>query len=137
MVSDGHHVGSHTWSHANLTSLDRAGVISQMQQVEDALMNILGVYPVYMRPPFLEVGGVTLEVLAEMEYYVITEDIDTEDWQNTSPTLIPASLTNYENGIAAGGSLSLSHDPLENTANWLVGQIVSYLDSQGLKCMSS
>jgi peptidoglycan/xylan/chitin deacetylase (PgdA/CDA1 family) len=136
MYTSGHHVASHTWTHANLSALDRAGVISEMQQIEDAFMNILNVYPAYMRPPYLEVGGVSLEVLTEMEYYVVTEDVDSLDWENLTPQTIPISLNTYETEIGAGGTLSLTHDPLNNTANWLIGQIVTYLNSKGLKCKS-
>ena len=51
MVNEGHQVGSHTWAHADLATLDAAGVTSQMTQLEDALMSIIGKFPTYMRPP--------------------------------------------------------------------------------------
>ncbi|KAK3806779.1 MAG: hypothetical protein J3Q66DRAFT_358456 [Benniella sp.] len=48
----GHQIASHTWSHPMLTTLTADAIALQMTRVEDALRDILGVVPRYMRPPF-------------------------------------------------------------------------------------
>jgi peptidoglycan/xylan/chitin deacetylase (PgdA/CDA1 family) len=105
-----------------------------MTQVEDALLSILGFFPFYMRPPYLATDSASLATLAALKYVVISVDIDTLDWQNTSPTLIQQSITNYKNGLDQGGTISLEHDPLVNTANTLVPGILQELANRGLKC---
>jgi len=106
-----------------------------MTKLEDAFVNILGFFPYYMRPPYLAYNDDMLALMTSLEYHVISIDIDTEDWENLTPQTIPNAYTNYVNGIAAGGTISLSHDPLNNTANYLAGKIIDYLNANNLKCM--
>jgi peptidoglycan/xylan/chitin deacetylase (PgdA/CDA1 family) len=105
-----------------------------MVQLEQSLTTILGYYSTYMRPPYLETNAQVLSTLASLGYHVIQIDIDTEDWQNTTPELIGNAVTNYQNGINNGGTISLSHDPLVNTANTLVQAMIDYVNQKGLKC---
>ncbi|KAF9257671.1 hypothetical protein L218DRAFT_1016055 [Marasmius fiardii PR-910] len=46
----GHQIGSHTWSHADLTTLSNDQILDGMYRVEEALAKILGVLPGFMRP---------------------------------------------------------------------------------------
>jgi hypothetical protein len=39
-----------SWSHADLTELDDAGIASEMGQLEVAFQDIIGKIPTYMRP---------------------------------------------------------------------------------------
>ena len=48
----GHMIGSHTWSHADLSTLSTAQIQDGMYRVEEALSRILGIKPAFMRPPF-------------------------------------------------------------------------------------
>jgi hypothetical protein len=50
MISGNHQVCSHTWSHADLTTLTDAGIAQEMQELEVAFNNIIGKIPTYMRP---------------------------------------------------------------------------------------
>lgn len=71
MISDGHQVGSHTWSHADLATLDAAGITSQMTQLETALNSIIGKTPTYMRPPYFSTNALALQTLGGLGYHVI------------------------------------------------------------------
>jgi peptidoglycan/xylan/chitin deacetylase (PgdA/CDA1 family) len=117
-----------------LTTLSVEAASKEMTDLETAFVNILGYFPYYMRPPYLSTSAQMLALMEELEYVVISVNIDTEDWENLTPQSIPQSYTNYVNGIAAGGTISLSHDPLNNTANYLAGKIIDYLNANGLKC---
>jgi peptidoglycan/xylan/chitin deacetylase (PgdA/CDA1 family) len=107
-----------------------------MTMMETAYLNILGFFPYYMRPPFLSTNALSLSVLSTLKYVVIEVDIDTQDWQNTDVSLEPYSFANYTTGFAAGGRLSLSHDPYTTTVNGYIPELLSWLAGQGLKCMS-
>jgi peptidoglycan/xylan/chitin deacetylase (PgdA/CDA1 family) len=65
-VNEGHQVGSHTWDHADLTTLTNAQIVSEMTQIEVALYNILGYFPRYMRPPYLATNANVLSILGNM-----------------------------------------------------------------------
>ncbi|TFK36747.1 carbohydrate esterase family 4 protein [Crucibulum laeve] len=50
--SMGHQIGSHTWSHLDLTTLTWDQIHDEMWRVEQALQRIIGVTPAFMRPPY-------------------------------------------------------------------------------------
>ena len=49
MIADGHQVASHTWSHADLSTLSDADRTTEMVKNEMAIRNIIGKFPTYMR----------------------------------------------------------------------------------------
>jgi peptidoglycan/xylan/chitin deacetylase (PgdA/CDA1 family) len=93
-----------------------------------------GYAPTYLRPPYLATNPFSLDILGQLGLHVVSIDIDTLDYNNNNADNISVALTNYKNGIAKGGSISLSHDPLKYTATVLAQNIVDYLNSAGLKC---
>lgn len=66
-------------------SMSASQITQEMQKVEQALVNIVGIKPAYMRPPYLETGGQFLPTLKGLGYKVITDDVDSGDWNNQSP----------------------------------------------------
>ena len=64
--ASGHQIASHTWSHANLGNANQGKIQSEMAQLEQAMVNIFGKKPAYMRPPFLGTGPGMLQTLAGM-----------------------------------------------------------------------
>jgi hypothetical protein len=86
-----------------------------------------------MRPPFLSTNAGVLSTLGGMGYTVIQVDIDTQDWQNTQVSQEPLSFANYTQGFAAGGRLSLSHDPYSTTVDGYIPELLTWLQGQGLK----
>lgn len=133
MIDEGHQIGSHTWDHGDLATMDSAAVVQEMTLLEDALVGILGYYPQYMRPPYFSYNDETLATLASLEYHVIDADIDTLDWQYNTPDTSGESFSIYENGLAAGGTISLMHDVHETTVSTLVPAVVNLLQQKGLK----
>ena len=105
-----------------------------MTQLEGALQDILGYFPQYMRPPYFSYNEGTLQTLGSMGYHVIQCDIDSQDWQNTSPDLVGNSLSIYADGLNSGGSLSLMHDIHQTTVQDLVPRVLNLLRERGLKC---
>ncbi|EYE99922.1 chitin deacetylase [Aspergillus ruber CBS 135680] len=132
MHSEGHQIASHTWSHPYLTSLDYNGVVSQMTQLEDALQNIVGVKPAYMRPPYLATNDVALGALGDLGYHVISCSIDTKDYENDDPSLIANSVNKFNGELNAGGSIVLSHDVHEQTVYTLAQAMLDEINARGL-----
>lgn len=121
-------------NHADLGALDDGGVRAEMTQLESALLDILGYFPQYMRPPYFSYHEGTLQTLGSMGYHVIQCDIDSQDWQHQTPDTIGASFAEYEAGLNSGGSLSLMHDVHQTTVQYLVPQVLNLLSERGLRC---
>jgi hypothetical protein len=119
-----------------LTTLSAAAVTTEMTQLETAFMTILGKTPTYMRPPFFAYNNAVLAQLKTMQYHVIICDIDTLDWQNDTPQTIGQSVTLYQQGIAAGGTISLSHDVYQTTGVTLVAAMLKAIKDAGKTCKS-
>ncbi|KAF8985079.1 hypothetical protein BGZ46_006041 [Entomortierella lignicola] len=117
---DGHQIGSHTWDHKDLTSLNHTDALAEMTMLEDAFRGIIGVRPTYMRPPFGSVNAPVLEMLGERNYTAVTWDTDTMDWAH--PTDFQASYSVYQSllnntdGINQPGHIVLQHEVNQVTA---------------------
>lgn len=136
MVADGHQVGSHTWSHVNMSATSAEDLVDQFFLVEYALDSILGDHTLFLRPPYIETGGFAVPVLQQMGYYIINIDIDTLDWQYGPEGEIATSEQLYSDGVNGGGSLSLEHDVHEETADYLVPYIINFLATKNLKSVT-
>lgn len=67
----GHHIGSHTWSHADLAELGTKGRRLEMDRLQDALSDIIGFEPIYMRPPYFSCPSACLRDMADFGYHVV------------------------------------------------------------------
>jgi peptidoglycan-N-acetylglucosamine deacetylase len=112
--------------------LDYDGIVSEMGQLATALKSIIGVSPTYMRPPYFVTNAAVLETLGGLGYHVIEADIDTKDYENDSEALIQNAVNTFDAGIDAGGSIELSHDVHQWTANVLVQAMIDKVKSKGL-----
>lgn len=73
----GHHIGSHTWSHADLETLTRDERWQQMEQLQETLADILGVSPTYMRPPYFSCQTDCLQDMADFGFQVVSYEDNT------------------------------------------------------------
>ncbi|KAI9791858.1 MAG: hypothetical protein M1816_003403 [Peltula sp. TS41687] len=136
MIRENHQIGSHTWAHADLATLDRDGIVDQMNLLESALQQIIGYFPTYMRPPYFSTNDLVLETMAELDYHVINADIDTLDWANDSEGAIQTSVQRFKDGLNAGGSISLEHDVHQWTAQVLVQAEIDEIKRRGLRAVT-
>jgi len=113
-----------------LTTLSVDGMTAEMTQLEDALVDIIGEYATYMRPPYLSTNPTVLSTLADLGYHVISTDIDTLDYNLQAE--IAAAAANFEAGLDAGGSISLAHDVHENTVQQLIPLMIEAVNARGL-----
>ncbi|KAJ4361766.1 hypothetical protein N0V83_010706 [Neocucurbitaria cava] len=131
----GHQIASHTWSHPqNFGSLSTADLTTQMQRVEQALINIIGVAPTYMRPPYLATGGNVLPTMKTLGYRVITDDIDTGDWNNQTPAQSEAKFT--QAGAGGNGHIPLMHETYASTVDTLTPWLINWAKNNGLKLVT-
>jgi len=89
MVNEGHEVASHTYTHADLTTLSENGIKEEITELEIALQDIIGKKPAFIRPPYGEGADSSSikSVLQKLGYTaVITWNVDTLDWDNQGNT---------------------------------------------------
>lgn len=122
MVTSGHQVGTHTWTHPNLAETSQSEVFREMYLNEQALVSALGILPTYFRPPYLEWSAETLDIMEELGYHVITLDVDTRDWAGDYDAAEQNFLATL--GWGSDSKLVLAHDIHERTvyefAEWMI-----------------
>lgn len=138
MEAEGHQVASHTWSHQDLSLITETEVYDQMVKNEMAIRNILGKYPTYMRPPYSSCTGVCQNVLQKLGYVISYFDLDTDDYNNLTPTKIENAKNNFRNSVnaanpASDSRLAIGHDIHELTALNLTVTMIETLQARGFK----
>ncbi|KDN69886.1 putative polysaccharide deacetylase [Colletotrichum sublineola] len=136
MDAEGHQIGSHTFSHPDLATLGDAEIIHEMTSLEDSLVNIIGKYPTYMRPPFFSWNDNTLSILKALDYHVIHADIDSLDYANNAPLGNLTSVGIFEKAVNAGGSIALAHEVHQNTAEYLVPEFLRIIKEKNLRAVT-
>lgn len=74
VIAEGHQIGSHLWNHPNVTLLTGPQLTWQMTKLEDAMLEIIGRYPHYMRAPNYEHDARTRGILGKLGYHVSVLD---------------------------------------------------------------
>lgn len=121
-------------THPSLGGLGADEIKSEMTQVEDALVNLIGVKPAYMRPPYLDTGGSVLTTLGEMGYKIITDDVDSQDWNGFS---VEQSQAEFEAAGASGnGHIPLMHETYDTTVQELTPWLISWAQENGLEIVT-
>ena len=137
MITEGHQVASHTWSHYSLSNITSDLRKQQMVKNERAFANIIGKYPTYMRPPYSQcdaASGCQADMKA-LGYHRIYFDLDTQDYLNPLPTQIQNSKNNVRHLLAAGTSdyLSIQHDLVQQSVTNLTSYYFDLIRAKGWK----
>ncbi|CAG7851813.1 Probable peptidoglycan-N-acetylglucosamine deacetylase ARB_03699 {ECO:0000305} Short=Peptidoglycan GlcNAc deacetylase {ECO:0000250/UniProtKB:Q8DP63}; {ECO:0000250/UniProtKB:Q8DP63}; AltName: Full=Peptidoglycan N-deacetylase {ECO:0000250/UniProtKB:Q8DP63}; Short=PG N-deacetylase {ECO:0000250/UniProtKB:Q8DP63}; Flags: Precursor [Serendipita indica DSM 11827] len=133
--NSGHQIASHSWSHpSNFGSLSTADLTTQMQRLEGALRTIIGKKPTYMRPPYLATGGNVLSTMRTLGYRVITDDVDSGDWNGLSAAQSQARFT--QAGAGGQGHIPLMHEVYASTVNTLVPWLINWAKQNNLRLVT-
>jgi len=107
IVSEGHEVGNHTWTHRKLTALSDASVRVEMNRTRNAIVAACGVQPRTMRPPY---GALRQSqrawIYKEYGYPTILWNVDPEDWKRPGLSVVTSRIVNG----TRNGSIVLAHD---------------------------
>lgn len=132
IVDEGHAVGNHTWSHAQLPKLTPEQAREQMTSTDEALKKALGKGTYLFRAPYGAVNDNVKAVAAQQGQLIIGWSIDTKDWAGNTPDQI---MNNVKQHIHPG-SIILQHSfggkggDLSNTVE-ATRRICEYLQAQG------
>jgi peptidoglycan/xylan/chitin deacetylase (PgdA/CDA1 family) len=140
MYNSGHHIGSHTHTHANLTALTVSEMWNEMNLFDQALSGIIGVRPVFMRPPFGEWNTQVLTAMGSWGYRVSWITVDTNDWRHVGqPNAAQLSLNRVNDAINATPTtyhISLAHDTLQETVEQFVSDAIDSIRAKGLQLVT-
>ncbi|KAG0258109.1 hypothetical protein BG011_003540 [Mortierella polycephala] len=140
MHKDGHQIASHTWSHQDLATLSVTKMTEEMTKLDNAVKEIIGVRPMFMRPPYGSTNPGVLSLLKKLGYTIVLWDQDTNDWRH--PKEVDISFKVYEkalgeaNAINQPGHIFLQHDIHEYTVTKLAGMAIDYALEKGFKVVT-
>ncbi|KAI9599146.1 hypothetical protein BDF19DRAFT_401498 [Syncephalis fuscata] len=136
----GHLIASHTWSHPHLMSLPDDQIISEVKMSEEAIFNVTGTRPAYIRPPYGEADERVKAIFKQLGYRAILWNMDCKDYavvetkQDTSKILqafqdafVKPTGLNSKNDP---GFISLQHDLYLESVN-LEDKIASLIRDKG------
>lgn len=126
-VAEGHAVGSHTYSHSDLSD---APFEAATRDITDGYLPVkaAGVQPTLFRFPHLVSTEPLLTWLGEHGMTAIGADIDPHDWAGDPPRETLARLKDQLR--EKGRGIILLHDNQPNTAK-LLPDLLTFLDSEG------
>ncbi|KAH7377601.1 hypothetical protein BKA64DRAFT_649078 [Cadophora sp. MPI-SDFR-AT-0126] len=133
MNADGHQIASHTWTHADLSALPWDAMTAEITNNESAFLNVLGFIPTYFRAPYLSCNDACMSFLSSLGYKIIDTNLDTKDYENTSPDLIWNAKNNFDHALNQGGNLALAHDIHEQTVVTLTPHMLETAPARGLR----
>lgn len=118
VLEDGHTIGTHTWSHANLASLPTKAGISQVERAITIENQVLaGSVAPFFRFPYLSDAKRIRNYLSTRNIATFSIDVDSMDYKAKSPQAI---VKNVMSGLNhTGGGIILFHDIHKVTAKAL------------------
>ncbi|KAF5327284.1 hypothetical protein D9619_004031 [Psilocybe cf. subviscida] len=131
----GHQIGSHTWSHADLSTLTWDQIHDEMWRVEQALQKIIGVTPAFMRPPYGSYNTLVRQASYIRGQVLAMWDFDSGDSTGSTPAQSKAA---YDQVISQHPSnlLALNHEVYETTAHQVLPYAIQKLQAAGYKLVS-
>lgn len=109
----GHEIGTHTYDHDNLRSLDRAAAAKEISAGMTAITEATGVTPDLFRPPYGSSDETIRELAADHGLSEIMWDVDTLDWKDRDS----AGVAGRVFGGVTSGSIVLFHDTRPTTVD--------------------
>lgn len=119
----GHEVENHTWSHADLTKLDAAGIAAEISRAAQTIGDTR-----FLRPPYGSYNDLVVEQAGLQSQRLALWDVDTLDWK----TRDAANITARVEAAVKPGAVILMHDgggdrsqtvaALPGVVDWLLEQ---------------
>ena len=122
-AADGHEIGSHTWGHADLTTLSAGRILSEVDDAADIIEKTTGFKPSVTRPPYGEYNSMVLEAI---ETPVIMWSVDPMDWKFQDADTVYQNVVN----VVKDGDIILLHDSY-STSVQAAARIIAELKSRG------
>ena len=106
IVSEGHEIGNHTYSHVTSGKVTEAEFQHELEKTHEIIKSITGIDTTLFRPPTGYCDVTTVKSAARLNYKIIVWTVDTKDWAHVSTENIVSNVKNY----VSGGHIVLFHD---------------------------
>jgi peptidoglycan/xylan/chitin deacetylase (PgdA/CDA1 family) len=107
IIAEGHEIGNHTWTHANLANCSDSKLRSELDKTEKVIYSITGYRPQTMRPPYGATNARIKQLIyTEYGYPSVLWSVDPQDWRKPGVSVVVQRLV-Y--GVQPGAIL-LAHD---------------------------
>ncbi|MGB9586944.1 MAG: polysaccharide deacetylase family protein [Armatimonadota bacterium] len=106
VVTEGHVVGNHTYSHADIEFATSETIQTEIAKCEDAIIRVTGKRPVLFRPPKGRYNGTLFQILQDRNYHLILWKLCVE--HKASPT--PVDMAHRVIANTRPGTIILAHD---------------------------
>ncbi|MFB3164041.1 polysaccharide deacetylase family protein [Neobacillus sp. 179-J 1A1 HS] len=127
IVSAGHEVGNHSYTHPDMKRITAAQTREQLLKTNEVIEAATGNKSIWFAPPSGSYRDETVKIAAELKMKTVMWTVDTIDWQKPSPDqLINRVITKIDNG-----SMVLMH-PTESTSKSL-DRLITLIEEKGLK----
>jgi peptidoglycan/xylan/chitin deacetylase (PgdA/CDA1 family) len=124
-LAQGHELGIHSHTHPALTTIPDSELNNQVNLPMTTFQNLFGVTPVLFRPPYGNVDARLRLKLAESQLKTIMWSIDVKDYIYGPSSTPEMQLTSFNNDLAKGGNLVVTHFIYSSTVDYLAGMIQS------------
>lgn len=122
----GHAIGNHTWSHPDLTKVDEATRLSEIDRTTQAITEATGRRPTSVRPPYGAIDDAVGADLAAAGFPAVLWSVDSRDWESKDAVATTAQVLDH----VKPGSVVLLHDIHASTVDAVPG-ILDALAAQG------
>lgn len=108
VVTRGHEIGNHSYSHPDFSTIADGEVLNEMQKTQDIIEKACGVVPTRYRMPFGSGGARVIQMFPELSS--VMWNVDSQDWQSqdsktiyrhTVETMLPHSVVLFHETIPA------------------------------------
>jgi peptidoglycan-N-acetylglucosamine deacetylase len=107
IIAEGHEIGNHTWTHANLANCSDSKLRSELDKTEKVIYSITGYRPQTMRPPYGATNTRIKQLIySEYGYPSVLWSVDPQDWRKPGVSVVVQRLVD---GVHPGAIL-LAHD---------------------------
>lgn len=107
-VNQGNEIGNHSYNHKWLSRLSTDEIKWQINETQEKIKNITGMYPRYLRPTY---GSINNRIRKSTDLNIVLWDIDPKDWKNQSPTKTAQRILDK----VSDGKIILLHDNHKRT----------------------
>ena len=130
MLELGCEVGSHSWDHTQLTTIDLDAVAKQFSDTDDALIQACGQGASVARAPY---GDGNSDIYNTVNKPFFMWSLDTEDWKLLDAD---ADYSAVMNGDLTDGTIILMHDIHEPSVKCATEKLIPALIDQGYKLVT-
>jgi peptidoglycan/xylan/chitin deacetylase (PgdA/CDA1 family) len=71
-VSEGHQLGSHSWSHQDFAKISPQERQQELLKLEGTFVDVLGFFPTYFRPPYTSFDEAIVQDLRDFGYHNVS-----------------------------------------------------------------